>query len=873
MKSYERFERFGTPIHNGQDYLKNHIFKRYPVVHSMDEVAKWENSDVEYVWVVDPNIKVYNSFPWYFRPQADQPVCIHAFPYVFKQSKSVKDWDRVKLVPVTSGEYEIKKHSYICGEYDPYKGQERFNIFYIGSDKTSLKNLDERFDNVQVVNTIIEAKEKSYTDMFWVVFDDTIIKPTFKFSYKPDDWSLDFIHVFGNGDIDQLDGVALFPKNINVTDREVNHRFYANKKEIRIVASTPRKFDSFKINNFDDYEAALSASTTEMFWGIPGDVVVDSNFNFDYYISHHSSERKSNHVWLNGNKYNGLVLFSKHAKVTEEELLNRQISNRIEHNVVASLPKRFDIFEVTSYEEYLTALNDSTTHMFWAVPDDVVVNDDFLWDKYFDDKDELDLSTNHVFLNHKYYDGLVLFSKTAKVSEKEFAHRFYVNKKEHDYIASYPKLYDRFTVDSYNDYINARKNSKTEMFWAVPSDVAVSDHFKFDMYFSHHNRYDREITHVFLNNESYDGIVLHSKNVELSEKEVEHRFYIKNKEWDIVASKPKQFPIFEVNTYEDYLKAKDKCKLEMFWMTNNKIVVKPEFDWNFYITHHNQYERKINHVWKNGEYYDGVSLTSKHIELTPREVSYKFFAIKKEYDEVASTAKPYDIVFISNGEQNADENYKLLKQRYPHAKRVDRVKGIHQAHIAAAKLCTTEMFWVVDGDAQLLDDFDLDYQIAEYDLDGKQTVYVWRSFNPVNSLVYGYGGVKLLPTQLTKDVDVNSTDMTTSISNKFKGINRMSNTTAFNTDAFSAWRSGFRECVKLASRTINRQVDEETEFRLNAWCTRGEDKPFGNYTIAGAILGREYGERNKGRPEKLKMINDFNWLQEQFNRSSYPLDE
>jgi hypothetical protein len=101
----------------------------------------------------------------------------------------------------------------------------------------------------------------------------------------------------------------------------------------------------------------------------------------------------------------------------------------------------------------------------------------------------------------------------------------------------------------------------------------------------------------------------------------------------------------------------------------------------------------------------------------------------------------------------------------------------------------------------------------------------------------------------------------------------MSNKTAFNTDPFSAWRSGFRECVKLASRTIDRQNEEETEFRLNAWCTKGADKPFGEYAIAGAILGREYGERNKGKLDALKKINDFNWLQEQFNRSSYPLNE
>jgi hypothetical protein len=463
-----------------------------------------------------------------------------------------------------------------------------------------------------------------------------------------------------------------------------------------------------------------------------------------------------------------------------------------------------------------------------------------------------------------------LYSSSAEVSKKEVEHRFYLNKKEHAVVASQPKPYDKFTINNYDDYTNALYNTTSEMFWGIPDDVDVADNFKFDVYFSHHNRFDREINHVFLNGEHRDGIVLFSRQLLVSEKEVEHRFYIKKKEWDVVASTPKPYPVFTVNNYEDYQRALEETNNEMFFMTNDDIVVKDDFDWNFYINYHNQYERKINHVWKNGEYYDGVSLTSKYNPLSQREIDYRFFAIKKEYDTVASVPKPYVIVFISNGETNADDNYNLLKKRFPHAKRVDRVKGIHQAHIAAAKLCDTEMFWVVDGDAEILDTFEFNHQIARYDIDGRNTVYVWRSYNPVNDLVYGYGGVKLLPTELTLNVDVNSADMTTSISKNFKAIAEMSNKTAFNTDAFSAWRSGFRECAKLASRTIDRQNEEETEFRLTAWCTRGKDKPFGEYAIVGAILGREYGERNKNNPEALSKINNFEWLQEQFARQSYP---
>ena len=219
----------------------------------------------------------------------------------------------------------------------------------------------------------------------------------------------------------------------------------------------------------------------------------------------------------------------------------------------------------------------------------------------------------------------------------------------------------------------------------------------------------------------------------------------------------------------------------------------------------------------------------------------------------------YDIVFISYQEPNADENFAALKKRFPTAKRVHGVKGIHQAHIAGAKLCFTKMFWIVDGDAQILDNFDFSYKVDKWDLD---VVHVWRCKNPINDLIYGYGGIKLFPRQATIDMDLSKPDMTTSISNKFKAVQELANITAFNTGEFETWKSAFRECCKLSSKTIRGQVDNESEERLRIWTTMGSDVPFGEYAIAGAIAGREFGLSSKSN---LQLINDFNWLQEQFD--------
>ena len=223
----------------------------------------------------------------------------------------------------------------------------------------------------------------------------------------------------------------------------------------------------------------------------------------------------------------------------------------------------------------------------------------------------------------------------------------------------------------------------------------------------------------------------------------------------------------------------------------------------------------------------------------------------------------YDIIFISYKEPQADENFAKLKARFPYAQRVDGVKGIHQAHIAAARKAFTKMFWVVDADAQILDTFNFDHEVSEYDL---ENVHVWRSRNPINDLEYGYGGVKLLPKQLTQNMDLAKPDMTTSISTLFKAMPEISNITAFNVDAFNTWKSAFRECVKLASKVIDRQDDVDTNYRLNVWCTRGLDRPYGREAIEGAIQGKQYGLENKDNVEALKMINDFDWLRERFGR-------
>ena len=84
----------------------------------------------------------------------------------------------------------------------------------------------------------------------------------------------------------------------------------------------------------------------------------------------------------------------------------------------------------------------------------------------------------------------------------------------------------------------------------------------------------------------------------------------------------------------------------------------------------------------------------------------------------------YDVIFISYNEIQADVNWNKLKMKIPYAMRIHGIKGIHQAHIEAAHTATTEMFYIVDADADVVEDFTFDMQIPYYDFNARKSVCV-----------------------------------------------------------------------------------------------------------------------------------------------------
>lgn len=305
----------------------------------------------------------------------------------------------------------------------------------------------------------------------------------------------------------------------------------------------------------------------------------------------------------------------------------------------------------------------------------------------------------------------------------------------------------------------------------------------------------------------------------------------------------------------------DRCQSDYIYIVTNWV---GNFDFDYKPP---EYDERYLHIWNDDDTLRMIKrdvLMDRASYYTDQAVINGVSDVKSIYDSKVSFGE-LDIVFMSYDEPNADENYAKLKARFPRAKRVDGVTGILNAHKSAAHIATTPMFYVVDADAEIVDDFNFDYKPSLYDRD---CVFTWRTINPCNGLKYGYGGVKLFPTKNVRDITEWNVDFTTSVSENFKAMEQVSNVTAFNTDAFSAWRSGFREGVKLSSGVIARQVDDETSERIVGWTKVALPVPFAEECRQGAQAGYLYGQKYYDKPSMLRNVNDYEWLKEQFENGN-----
>ena len=240
--------------------------------------------------------------------------------------------------------------------------------------------------------------------------------------------------------------------------------------------------------------------------------------------------------------------------------------------------------------------------------------------------------------------------------------------------------------------------------------------------------------------------------------------------------------------------------------------------------------------------------------------------VKKElydYPYIAKSSKlaqskPLDIVFLSNGETGADENYEhLLNVTRGLKNRVVRVDGINgrvQAYHAAAEKSNTPWMFTVFAKLKVNSKFDFSWQPDRLQIPKH---YIFYASNPVNGLVYGHQAMIAYNKQITLGNIGKGLDFTLDSEHEVVELN--SGVAKYNTDEFSTWRTSFREAIKL-------RLDDSTDSkqRLKTWSTVGVGE-YAQYSIQGAQHAVEYYESVNGELDKLRLSYDWPWLQEYFN--------
>lgn len=328
----------------------------------------------------------------------------------------------------------------------------------------------------------------------------------------------------------------------------------------------------------------------------------------------------------------------------------------------------------------------------------------------------------------------------------------------------------------------------------------------------------------------------------------------------------KKFVTSETGT-KAYKAASKTSNTSNFYLVDHDYAVDDKFDFSFMPEESDKpfvcvwrYQSSVCELRDTGIFiFQKAALRTEETSLAKIGSGIKYF----ETEEPTPETDHASIIFLSYDEPNADANWKALKKRFPHAKRVHKVEGILNAHKQAALESTTPNFFVVDGDSEILESFTFELNISEHDRE--HYVHIWKCLNPVNGLEYGYGGVKLFHKSMFTNFDESIVDMTTLLGDGVKLIDECVSITRFDSDDFHTFRSAFRECTKLSSGIIKNQINKESYERLDVWCSTAKG-PYAEYALIGASMGELYGHENAENTEALRKINDFDWLKTIFRK-------
>jgi hypothetical protein len=245
--------------------------------------------------------------------------------------------------------------------------------------------------------------------------------------------------------------------------------------------------------------------------------------------------------------------------------------------------------------------------------------------------------------------------------------------------------------------------------------------------------------------------------------------------------------------------------------------------------------------------------------LVPRDAKnyiksqvYDYQWINKKHVPASST--PLDIVFISNGESNAEKNWEHLHQVHQGSNRivrVDGVKGRAEAYRAALEASNTDWAFCVFAKLEVDIHFDWTWQPDRLQ---EPKHYIFHAHNPVNGLEYGHMAMIAYNKKLVMVNQAQGLDFT--LDQAHEVVPLLSGIARYADDPWIAWRSAFRECLKLKHSLPN--IDNN--YRLTQWLSTNKASTVAGWSAIGAKDAVDYYESVQGDFDKLRLTYEWEFL-------------
>ena len=451
---------------------------------------------------------------------------------------------------------------------------------------------------------------------------------------------------------------------------------------------------------------------------------------------------------------------------------------------------------------------------------------------------------------HQENSGTMLVPKngaTEKNYEHEQVHR----------VHSVPRLHIKHNPDSpdqgdintryISDYIGTMRRVLAKQNWQycwVTTDICNYNYFDFTW---HPSEYQNDMLHVFSSRKQKFGDTFYVHVPSFLRKTKD----LKILEWfETLNFIDAQVPRFGI----DYVPYETDSVVNAVWTHEfkNPLAV---------FSRHNHVVPPTISLWQSQTKTVVPLRQGSESVLVPREVKnyiktqiYDYPFIAKDHATVES--KPLDIVFISNGESNAEQNWEHLNRVHKgnnRVVRVDGVKGRAEAYRTSLEASNTDWAFCVFAKLEVNPDFDWTWQPDRLQ---QAKHYIFHAENPVNGLVYGHMAMIAYNKKLVAVNQAQGLDFT--LEQAHEVVPLLSGVARYADDPWIAWRSAFRECLKLKHSLPN--IDNN--YRLSQWLKADTTSAVAGWSAIGAQDAVDYYDSVDGDFASLRLTYEWQWLAE-----------